>query len=119
MKTELRRENWNAIAEELDKVGINIDDEVIAEIVEGHQDPIDKTFMRIERYMKIIAGAEFLKFDNLVPEDLETKDGEDDEILLPQVTELDISDLIDLRQNTIALSGSRGPKNGTILPPGI
>ena len=107
MNSELRRENWNAIAEELDKVGINIDDEVIAEIVEGHQEPIDKTFMRIERYMKIIAGADFLKFDDLIPEDLLINE-EEDEILLPQVTELDISDLIDLRQNTIALSASRG-----------
>ena len=25
--------------------------------------------MRIERYMKIIAGADFLKFENLAPED--------------------------------------------------
>ena len=107
MNSELRRENWNAIAEELDKVGINIDDEVITEIVEGHQEPIDKTFMRIERYMKIIAGADFLKFDDLIPEDLLIHE-EEDEILLPQVTELDISDLIDLRQNTIALSASRG-----------
>lgn len=71
MAEGLRRENWNTIAEELDKVGINIDDEVVDEIVEGHQEPIERLFMRIERYMKIIAGAEFLKFDNLIPEDLE------------------------------------------------
>ena len=116
---ELRKENWNTIAEELDKVGINIDDEVISEMVDGQQEPIDKIFMRIERYMKIIAGAEFLKFDNLLPEDLQNIEGEDEEVLLPQITEMDISDLIDLRQNTINLSASRGKKNGAFMPPGL
>ena len=118
MNTDLRRENWNTIAEELDKVGINIDDEVISEIVEGQQDPIDKTFMRIERYMKIIAGADFLKFDNLIPEDLENVE-EEETVLMPQISAMDISDLIDLRQNTMALSASREKKNGVFMPPGI
>ena len=57
------------IAEELDKIGINIDGDVVEEIILGKQEPIDRIFMRIERYIKIIAGANFLKFDSLTKED--------------------------------------------------
>jgi hypothetical protein len=35
MNVESRRQNWNTIAGELDKIGINIDEDAIGEIVEG------------------------------------------------------------------------------------
>ena len=71
MGVELRTQNWNTIAEELDKIGINIDEDALGEMVQGIQEPIDKIFMRIERYVKILAGAVFLEFKDLKPEDLE------------------------------------------------
>ena len=67
MQKDLRKANWKTIAEELDKIGITIEDETIDEIVEGIQAPIDRIFMRIERYVKILAGAEFLEFKDLQP----------------------------------------------------
>ena len=118
MNEELRRENWNAIAEELDNVGINIDQDVIDEIVSGNQPPIDKLFSRIERYMKIIAGADFLKFENLLPEDLIDNGEDDEQALMQQVTDVDISELIGLRQNTQLQSSTR-VKQADFLPPGI
>ena len=33
MGVELRRQNWNTIAEELDKIGINIDEDALGEMV--------------------------------------------------------------------------------------
>ena len=119
MGEQFRQENWSTIAEELDKVGINIDAEVIEEILQGQQEPIDRVFTRIERYMKIIAGADFLKFDDLKPEDFE--DADEPEPLLRQVTDADISDLIDLRQNTVNMSMSqdRGGGGAGFMPPGI
>ena len=67
MQKDLRKANWKAIGEELDKIGITIEEETIDEIVEGIQAPIDRIFMRIERYVKILAGAEFLEFKDLQP----------------------------------------------------
>ena len=37
---------------------------------QGQQAPIDKIFSRIERFMKITAGASFLEFNNLEIDDL-------------------------------------------------
>ena len=37
--------------------------------MDERKEHIEKLFARVERYMKIIAGAEFLKFENLQPED--------------------------------------------------
>ena len=118
MHVDLRRENWKTIAEELDKVGITIEEESINEIVEGIQAPIDRIFMRIERYVKILASAEFLEFKELKPEDLEPE-REEESIVMPQITDVDISELIDLRMNTMALNASREKQGPSFLPPGI
>ena len=59
------RSNWMLIANELDKIGVNIEEDVIEEIVQGSQVQIDKVFTRIERYLTIIAGPDFIKFENL------------------------------------------------------
>jgi len=40
--------------------------------VDGKSEPIDKIFMRIERYMKIIAGADFIKFEKLTQRTFKT-----------------------------------------------
>ncbi len=69
MSKDASQANWTTISNELDKIGINIDEDKLAEMIEGQLPPIEKIFSRIERYMKIIAGADFLKFDNLVEED--------------------------------------------------
>jgi hypothetical protein len=53
----------------LDKVGITIETETRDIIVQGDQAQIDRLFLRIERYMKIIAGAVFLEY-NTVPENI-------------------------------------------------
>ena len=68
--------------------------------------------------MKIIAGAEFLKFDNLTPEDLEGGE-EEPTVLMGQITDVDISDLIDLRQNTVNLDMSGRKGGAAFMPPGI
>lgn len=61
--------NWTLLAEQLDKVGITLDTDTREQISEGNQDDIDRVFLRIERYMKIIAGSNF--FENLtVPENV-------------------------------------------------
>jgi hypothetical protein len=33
--------------------------------VEEKREPIEKLFARMDRYMKIIAGVDFMKFENL------------------------------------------------------
>lgn len=38
-------------------------------MVEGDKTAIDTLFKRIERYVTIIAGKEFLKFDKIEPQD--------------------------------------------------
>ena len=38
---------------------------------------------------------------------------------MPQITDVDISELIDLRQNTMALNASREKRGPSFLPPGI
>ena len=63
------RSNWTVIANELDKIGVNIEEDALGEIVEGRQAPIEKVFKRIERYLTIIAGPDFIKFENLEKED--------------------------------------------------
>ena len=53
------------------KIGISVDEDILKEIVDERKEHIEKLFFRFERYMKIIAGADFLKFENLQPEDLQ------------------------------------------------
>lgn len=48
-----------------------MDDDILKAIVDERKEHIEKLFFRVERYMKIIAGADFLKFENLQPEDLQ------------------------------------------------
>ena len=91
MSTEARNYNWNTIAWELDKIGINIEDEALADIKDSKQAPIDRLFMRIERYSKIIAGSDFLDFENLEAADLD--EGLDDDFIVRKVTELSDDDL--------------------------
>jgi hypothetical protein len=83
------------------KIGINIDEESQTAIVEGKSEPIDKIFMRIERYMKIIAGADFLKFENINPEDIQDLYYEIP--ILRTSTEITLDELMSARQNTMAL----------------
>lgn len=64
-----KMKNWVILTDQLDKIGIMIENETRDEICNGDQPQIDRLFQRIERYMKIIAGAAFLNFDN-VPDDL-------------------------------------------------
>ena len=59
------RSNWKSIAEELDKIGINIETEAHSKILEGQKDAIVTIFLRLERYSKIIAGSQFLNYENL------------------------------------------------------
>ena len=74
--------------------------------------------MRIERYVKILANAEFLEFKDLKPEDLE-QEREEESLVVPQVTDVDISELIDLRANTMALNAGQDKQGPSFLPPGI
>ena len=71
MSPAVRITNWDIIAEELDKIGIGIDDDVLDEIRNAKQAPIDKMFSRIERFSTIIAGHDFLKFETVKAEDLD------------------------------------------------
>lgn len=43
---------------------------MLASIIDEKKEQIEKLFARLERYMKILAGADFLKFDEVQPEDL-------------------------------------------------
>ena len=63
MSPDSRTTNWDTIADELDQIGINIEEGTLSEIKQAKQQPIDRLFKRIERYSKIIAGPDFLKFD--------------------------------------------------------
>jgi len=63
------KKNWIILSDQLDKIGITIENETRDEIIKKEQAQIDRLFMRIERYMKIIAGADFLNFE-FVPDDL-------------------------------------------------
>lgn len=69
--------------------------------MDGKSEPIDKIFMRIERYMKIIAGADFIKFENINPEDIQDLYYEIP--ILRTSTEITLDELMSARQNTIAL----------------
>ena len=70
LTSDIRRANWQIIEEELDTVGINIGEENLEKIRGGTQAPIDKIIERIERYSRIIAGDEFLNFEDLQERDL-------------------------------------------------
>ena len=70
MSCESRNSNWDIIAEELDKIGINIEDDNLNEIKDAKQASIDRLFTRIERYSTIIAGPDFLKFESVDARDL-------------------------------------------------
>ena len=107
MSTCSRNYNWNVVAWELDKIGINIEDDVLTRIKAAQQTPIDKLFSRIERYLTIIAGKEFLKLENVEAEDLQEE--LDDDFLAHQATQSNVSivmsDLVSLRQNSGDLGG--------------
>ena len=77
MMKEILNLNWDIIAAELDKIGINIADDILRNIKRANQSPIDKLFRRIERYTTIIAGPDFLKFENLTIEDLDEEVDDD------------------------------------------
>ena len=77
LTAEVRKQNWQLIEEELDKIGINIGEENLLKIRQGVQAPIDKLFERIERYSKIIAGPQFLNFEGLGPCDLNESQDDD------------------------------------------
>ena len=63
---------------------------------------VDKTFSRLERYMKIIAGSSFLQFSKLAAEDV---DGQETQFLRHLITEGDISELLSIqRQKTGEMS---------------
>ena len=73
MSPDSRNTNWNTLADELDNIGISIDDSVLADIKDGNQAHIDRLFTRIERFSTIIAGPDFLKFETVKAEDLDEK----------------------------------------------
>lgn len=52
---------WSYISLELDKVGITVEPEVVdALVAQDSQDHVDRLFVRIERYTKILCGKNFL-----------------------------------------------------------
>ena len=89
-----RSSNWDTVAEELDKVGLIIEDDALSDIKDAKQVAIDRLFTRIERYSTIIAGPDFLKFENvdvrefveLLAEDLEHHNDSNPRIDLKQHT---------------------------------
>ena len=51
-----RTKNWNLICNEIDKIGICINNETKQAYIEGEFSEIHKIFNRIERFMKILTG---------------------------------------------------------------
>ena len=54
--------NWDIVCAELDKIGITVEDSFIDLLVKGNLAELNKLYARVERYLQIIAGDEFLKF---------------------------------------------------------
>ena len=64
-------QNWSSISNELDKIGILLDDNVVSLLGAGEADEIAKIFMRIERFVKRLSGdADILKFKDFRIDDV-------------------------------------------------
>ena len=64
-------QNWSSISNELDKIGILLDDNVVSLLSAGEADEIAKIFMRIERFVKRLSGdADILKFKDFRIDDV-------------------------------------------------
>ena len=57
MNSQIIRDNWTIITDELDKIGISFEPEQLERIKQGSKDDILIIFTRIERYSKILAGS--------------------------------------------------------------
>ena len=60
------RDNWTILTDELDRIGISFEPEQLERIKTGSVDDIVIIFTRIERYSKILAGAQFLEFNEVL-----------------------------------------------------
>ena len=58
----------------MDQFGITVEGEDLKKLTDGDQDSIDRLFRRVERYVTILADANFLKFDNLSEIDFQEQD---------------------------------------------
>lgn len=56
--------NWMVIRKELDNTGITIDTDVLQSLEAGDNEAVNKLYIRLERYMKILCGPEFLNFED-------------------------------------------------------
>lgn len=52
------------IRKELDNTGITIDTDVLQSLEAGDNEAVNKLYIRLERYMKILCGPEFLNFED-------------------------------------------------------
>ena len=57
MNSQIIRDNWTIITDELDRIGISFEPEQLERIKQGNKDDILIIFTRIERYSKILAGS--------------------------------------------------------------
>jgi hypothetical protein len=64
--------NWNIVCAELDKIGITVDNDIRGKLVQGDLSQITTLYSRLERYMAIIAGQDFLKFDEIHTAELQS-----------------------------------------------
>ena len=117
MNSQIIRDNWTIITDELDRIGISFEPEQLERIKQGNKDDILIIFTRIERYSKILAGSQFLEFSEVLDQDFdpdptvyneETEDLED----------VNIDDILSVKSDLRSVQEIKkmGKNN---LPPGI
>ena len=117
MNSQIIRDNWTIITDELDRIGISFEPEQLERIKQGNKDDILIIFTRIERYSKILAGAQFLQFSDVLDQDFDpdpTVYNEENDDL----EDVNIDDILSVRSDLRSVQESKkmGKHN---LPPGI
>ena len=116
MHSQSIRDNWTTLTDELDRIGISFEPEQLERIKTGSVDDIIIIFTRLERYSKILAGAQFLEFKEVLQQDCDPDptvyNDEDDDL-----EDVNIDDMLSVRSDLKSVSEVK--KMGKDLPPGL
>ena len=117
MNTQIIRDNWTIITDELDRIGISFESEQLERIKQGNKDDILIIFTRIERYTKILAGAQFLEFSEVLDQDFDpdpTVYNDENEDL----EDVNIDDILSVKSDLRSVQEVKKMGKGS-LPPGL
>ena len=117
MNTQIIRDNWTIITDELDRIGISFESEQLERIKQGNKDDILIVFTRIERYSKILAGAQFLEFSEVLDQDFDpdpTVYNDENEDL----EDVNIDDILSVKSDLRSVQEVKKMEKGS-LPPGL